>query len=85
MHELLNNNIEAIWFFQCRIEFCITEWSPKAVFSWVAVATSANTSFGAHEGNKIRTYTEKIKQPLCYHEKKGDKKLFLFLLFFHLQ
>ena len=33
------------FFFQCKIEFYFTEWTPKAVFSRVAVATSGNASF----------------------------------------
>ena len=37
------------FFFQCEIEFYFTEWTPKAVFSRVAVATSENTGFGVHE------------------------------------
>ena len=48
-----------VFFFQCEIEFYFTEWTPKAVFSRVAVATSENTGFGVHEWNKIRCYTEK--------------------------
>ena len=36
-------------FFQCEIEFYFTEWTPKAVFSRVAVDTSENTGFGVHE------------------------------------
>ena len=31
-----------IFFFQCKIEFYFTEWKPKAVFSWIAVATKYN-------------------------------------------
>ena len=31
-------------FFQCKIEFYFTEWTPKAVFS-----PSENTGFGVHE------------------------------------
>ena len=50
---------EDIWFFQCKIKFYFTEWTPKAVFSRVTVAKSENTSFGVHEWNKIRSYTEK--------------------------
>ena len=38
-----------VLFFQCKIEFYFTEWTPKAVFSRVAVATSENTGFGVHE------------------------------------
>ena len=30
-----------------------------AVFSRVAIAMNENTSFGVHEWNKIRSYTEK--------------------------
>ena len=48
-----------------------TEWTPQAVFSRVAVATSENTDCGVHDWNKIQSYTEKIK--------------FLFLLCFYLQ
>ena len=44
-----------IFFFQCKIEFYFTEWTPKAVFSRVAVATS----FGVHVWNKVRSYTKK--------------------------
>ena len=32
--------IEDIWVFQCKIEFYFIEWTPQAVFSQVAVATS---------------------------------------------
>ena len=53
--------VEDIWIFQCKIEVYISEWTPNAVFVRVAVATSENTSFGVHEGNKIRSYTEKNK------------------------
>ena len=63
--------MEDIWFFQCNIEFYLNEWTPKAVFSGVEVATSENASFGIHECNKIRFYTEKSN--------------FLFLLCFYLQ
>ena len=49
------------FFFQCKIEFYFTEWTPKAVFSRVAVATSENTGFCVHASNKIRSYTGKIK------------------------
>ena len=45
------NGIEDIWFFQCKIEFYFTEWTPNAVFSRMAVATSENTSFGVHDWN----------------------------------
>ena len=38
--------IEDIWIFQCKIEFYFTEWTPNAVFSRVAVATSENNKFG---------------------------------------
>ena len=37
----------------------------KAVFSQVAVATSDNASFGVHEWNKIRSYTEQ-NQIFCF-------------------
>ena len=37
------------------------EWTPQAVFSRVAVATSENTDCGVHEWNKIQSYTEKLK------------------------
>ena len=48
-------------FFQCKIEFYFTEWTPKAVFSRVAVAMSENTTFSVHEWNKIRSYTDTIQ------------------------
>ena len=48
-------------FFQCKIKFYFTEWTPNVVFSRVAIAWSENTSFGVHEWNKIQSYTEKIK------------------------
>ena len=48
-----------IFFFQCKIDFYFTEWTPKAVVSRVAVATSENAVFGVNEWNKIRSYTEK--------------------------
>ena len=44
--------MDDIWFFQCKIEFCFTEWTPKAVLSQMAVAMSENTSFGVHEWKK---------------------------------
>ena len=37
--QTLQNQIrytEDIWFLQCKIKFYFTEWTPKAVFSWVA-------------------------------------------------
>ena len=61
LHGWLRIYIEDIWVFQCKIEFYFTEWTPQAVFSWVAVATSENTNCGVHEWNKIQSYTEKIK------------------------
>ena len=54
-----HNSIEDIWVFQCKIEFYFTEWTPQAVFSRVAEATSGNTDCGVHEWNKIQSYTEK--------------------------
>ena len=45
--------IEDIWIFQCKIEFYFTEWTPNAVFSRVAVATSEKTNFGVHEWIQI--------------------------------
>ena len=57
--------IEDIWVFQCKIEFYLTEWTPQAVFSRVAVATSENTDCGVHEWNKIQSYTEK-NQIFCF-------------------
>ena len=57
--------MEDIWFFQCKIEFYFTEWTPKAVCSRVAVASSENTSFGVHEWNKIRSDTE-TNQIFCF-------------------
>ena len=35
-------------FFQCKFEFYFTEWTPQAVFSRVAVATSENIDCGVH-------------------------------------
>ena len=46
---------------EIKFEFYFTEWTPKAVFSRVAVATSENTNFSVYEWYKIRSYTEKIK------------------------
>ena len=63
---------EDIWVFQCKVEFYFTEWTPQAVFSRVAVATSENTDCGVHEWNKIQSYTEK-------------KSNFLFRFCFYLQ
>ena len=62
--------------FQCKIEFYFTAWTPKAVFSRVAVATSDNTGFGIHEWHEIRSYTEKKKK-----KKKKKKQIFCFILF----
>ena len=53
--------IKDISFFLCKIIFYFTEWTPKAVFSRVPLATNENTSFGVHEWNKIWSDTEKIK------------------------
>ena len=50
--------MQVLVFMEIKIEFYFAEWTPKAVFSQVAVATSQNTGFGVH-GNKIRSYTEK--------------------------
>ena len=44
----VNSYIEAIWVFQCKIEFYFTEWTPQTVFSRVAVATGENTDCGVH-------------------------------------
>ena len=46
--------------FQCKIEFYFTHEYQNLYFT----ATSENTSFGVHEWNKIRSYTEKMKYPL---------------------
>ena len=54
-----------VFFFLFKIEFYFTEWTPNAVFSRVAEATSENTSFGVHEWNKIRSDSEKI-QIFCF-------------------
>ena len=45
--------------FQCKVEFYFTEWTPQAVFSRVAIATSENTDCGVHR-NKIQSYSENI-------------------------
>ena len=58
--------IENIWFFQCKIEFYFTKWTPDVLFSQVARASSENTSFGVHEWNKIGSYTEKIKLSVSF-------------------
>ena len=47
-----------LWF-QCKIGFYFTEWTPNAVFSRVAIASRENTSFGVHEWNNIQCYTKK--------------------------
>ena len=66
-----------IWFFQCKIQFYFTQWTPKAVFSWVAVATSENTSFGImNEIIKIRSFSEKIKFAVSF--------MLLFTISFHM-
>ena len=46
-------------FFSVKSNFYFTEWTSKAIFSRVATVTSENTSFGVHEWNKNRSYTEK--------------------------
>ena len=53
--------IEDIWVFQCKIEFHFTVWSPQAVFSRVAVATSENIDCGIHERNKIQFHPKKLQ------------------------
>ena len=57
---------DTIWFFQCKIKFYFTKWTPNVVFSRVAIATCENTSFGVHEWIKISSYTKKIKPSVLF-------------------
>ena len=50
-----------VWLLLLHSNILVIEWTPNAVFSRVAIATSENTSSGVHDWNKIRSYTEKLK------------------------
>ena len=71
---LMLKYIENIWFFGCKIDFYFTEWTPKAVFSWVASPVE-NTTLVVHEWNKNPSYTRKIKYSVSFMLKCGKNKL----------